>query len=295
MNRVVVFGIAVVDVTGYAIDRPNPGETVVGTGYAIAPGGKGLNQAVAAARAGASVEFVGSVGDDLFGEMLLATIDQEGVGRESLVVVDDGQTGVGLPVVTADGENSIVVVPGASGQIGANQYRWIETHAIPGTVFVSQLELPDDVVLPAIRAAAGSGATVILNPAPARAIESLVGFAHVLVPNEVEASVLTGTADAREAAEKLATTYPALDVVVTCGPAGAIYVADGTAVRVKADEVDAVDTVGAGDVFCGYLASELAMGSDLGEAVASAVGAATYSVQRTGAAESAPFRHGRPD
>lgn len=294
MNRVVVLGIAVVDVIGYASRRPNPGETLVGTGYSISAGGKGLNQAVAAARAGAEVSLVGSVGSDVFGEMLLETIDREGVDRSPLAVVDEDPTGVGLPVVTADGENSIVVVPGASSRIGETHYRWIDQHVTSGTLFVSQLELDDSVVRPAIRAASDRGATVILNPAPARGIESLFKHVDVLVPNAVEACILSGLGDPRDAARHLAASHPTVEVVVTCGSDGALYVANGALVHVEAEAVEAVDTVGAGDVFCGYLAAELASGSGLGDAVVSAVSAATYSVQRPGAAESAPHRHGGP-
>lgn len=288
-GRVVVVGTAVIDVIGYANHRPQPGETIVGTGYEIAAGGKGLNQAIAAARAGAPASLMAAVGADDFGARLRQTLEDEQVDLDAVYVRAEDQTGVGMPIVTEDGDNSIVVVPGASSAIGADHHAWMDGAVDAGTVFLSQLELPMDVVAPVLERAGGLGARVVLNPAPAADITDLLPFADVLVPNHVEAASLTGLDDPARAAAALATWRQGVEVVVTCGADGAVYVDDGDVVRLPAPVVDAVDTVGAGDVFCGYFAARLWRGAPLGAAVADAIRAASISVTRRGAATSAPF------
>lgn len=289
MSSVVVLGTAVVDVIGYTQRRPQPGETVVGADYEVAAGGKGLNQAVAAARAGASTCLVAAVGPDVFGTLLLDTIDGEDVDRSAVFVRPGSKTGVGLPVVSDDGENAIVVVPGASAQIDADHHRWLREHIVQGTYFVSQLELPVDVIRPAMDIASERGAIIVLNPAPARDVSGLIDLADVLVPNAIEAETITGHADPRRAAAELSSSS-GLDVVVTCGADGAVYAISGELGVVPTERVSAVDTVGAGDVFCGYLVADLASGVALEDAVHTAVRAATISVTRRGAAISAPYR-----
>jgi len=290
VSAVVIIGTAVVDVIGYARRRPVAGETFVGTDYEVAAGGKGLNQAIAAARAGAAVALVAAVGDDDFGARLTKTLTDESVDRSGVLVRGDRPTGVGLPIVTEDGDNSIVVVPGASSAIGADHQAWLRANVGPDSVFVSQLELPMDVVAPAMALAAEQGARVVLNPAPAADIGVLIPMTDVLVPNKVEAAALTGASDPAEAARRLASWKHGMDVIVTCGPDGAVFVVDGSVERIPAPDVDAVDTVGAGDVFCGYLVAALAAGVTMEDAVGEAVRAASISVTKRGAATSAPYR-----
>lgn len=285
-----MIGTAVVDVIGYARRRPAAGETLVGTGYEVAAGGKGLNQAIAAARAGAPAALIAAIGDDEFGSRLTKTLGDESVDRSGVLVRGDLPTGVGLPIVTEDGDNSIVVIPGASSAIGADHHAWLRANVGPGCVFVSQLELPMGVVAPALELAVEQGALVVLNPAPATDIAALIPMTDVLVPNNVEAAHLTGASDPVQAARRLSEWKHGMDVIVTCGPEGAVVVVDGSVERIPAPDVDAVDTVGAGDVFCGYLAAALAARVAIGDAVAEAVRAASMSVTRRGAATSAPFR-----
>ena len=287
---VVVIGTAVVDVIGYAERRPRAGETLVGTGYTVSAGGKGLNQAIAAARAGASAALMAAIGDDEFGARLSRTLAGEGVDPAAVMVRPELPTGVGLPIVTDDGDNSIVVVPGASSAIGIDHHDWLDANVGPRSIFVSQLELPLDVVAPALAAAVRRGATIMLNPAPAADIAALLPLTHVLVPNNVEAEALTGEVDPVEAAKRIASWKHGMDVIVTCGADGAVLVTGGVVERIPAPRVDAVDTVGAGDVFCGYLAAGLAGGVAILDAVVDAVQAASVSVTRRGAATSAPHR-----
>lgn len=289
VRDVVVVGTAVVDVIGYSAARPRTGETVVGRHYEIAAGGKGLNQAVAAARAGARTAFVGAVGEDAFGGRLLQLLSDEGVATDAVTVLSDQSTGVGLPVVADDADNSIVVVPGASASLDEEHMRRARSAVGEGSVFVSQLELSSDIVGPLLAMASEQGATVILNPAPAGPIEVLLEYVDVLVPNQPESEALTGLRDPSMAALDLVRRKDGLRVVVTCGAAGAVLAEGDDVTVVPAPVVEAIDTVGAGDVFCGYLAAALSDGRDLYAAVAVAVAAASVSVTRAGAAISAPF------
>lgn len=285
-----MIGTAVIDVIGYAHHRPQPGETLVGTGYEVAPGGKGLNQAIAAARAGAPSALMAAIGSDDFGSRLGRTLEEERVDVGAVMVRPKRPTGVGLPIVTENGDNSIVVVPGASSAIGPDHHAWMRAHVGPDSTFLSQLELPMEVVSRVLATAADQGARIVLNPAPAADISSVLSVTDLLVPNNLEAEALTGLSDPARAALALASWKEGLDVVVTCGAEGAVLVLDGAIEHLNAPAVDAIDTVGAGDVFCGYLAAGLAGGRPMDEAVAEAIRAASISVTRRGAAMSAPFK-----
>lgn len=288
-QRIVVIGTAVIDVIGYAERRPREGETLVGTGYEVAPGGKGLNQAVAAARAGAHSSLIAAIGNDDFGVTLQETLSENGVDTDAVLVRDEESTGVGLPIVTRTGANSIVVVPGASAAIGDDHHDWMNTRIDGDTVFLSQAELPSTVVKAAMVHASGLGARVVLNPAPAGDIGDMIEHVNLLVPNEHEAEDLTGISDPEAAGRELQRQKEGLEVVVTCGSRGALVLGkDGSARRVEAPRVTAIDTVGAGDVFCGYLVAMMATGNTLLESAEVAVRAASISVTRRGAAGSAP-------
>jgi ribokinase len=235
--------------------HPAPGETVVGGDRQELPGGKGANQAVAAARLGATVAFVGRVGDDDAGRRLREGLAAEGVDVTHVRVDPDAPTGMALIAVDGAGENTIVVSPGANARVGAADVEAARDVLAGAAVTLVQHEVPDDAVAAAI---AGAGGTVVLNPAPARPIAAPV---DVLVPNRGELEALAGCAgDPVELARSL---DAARAVVVTLGSEGAAVIEGSRVERIPAPRVDAVDTTGAGDAFCGALAQALDAGADL--------------------------------
>ena len=285
---VVVLGSANLDLV-YAVERiPSPGETVLASGQSRHPGGKGLNQAVAAARAGAGTGFVGALGDDDAGHGLLSTMVEAGID-DALVRQAPGPTGTALIVVQADGNNTIVVAPGANGTV--HELAEPERRAVAdATVAVTQLEIPLSVVAEAAAVAHGSATTFVLNAAPAQPLdEELLRLVDVLVVNEHEAGVLSGADPTGPvaAAERLLDRAKA--VVVTLGAEGAVVLTRSEAPRrLPAPTVAVVDTTGAGDTFTGVLAAGLAAGAALHEAAVRAVAAASISTQRHGAVPSIP-------
>ncbi|MFJ4108671.1 ribokinase [Oerskovia enterophila] len=297
-GRVVVVGSANVDLVVDVPRHPGGGETILGGDLRRSPGGKGANQAVAAARAGgADTSFVGALGRDESGELLLASLDRAGVGTD-LVERVEAPTGTALITVSPDGENAIVVAPGANShvRIGAAQ----ADRLAAADVVLAQLEIPLDVVL-AAAAARRPGAVLALNAAPSRDLpDEMWAALDLLVVNEHEALDLAGgpagPADPAGTAspdpvERLASVLlervPA--VVVTLGGAGCLVAQRGAApVRVPAPRVDAVDTTGAGDTFCGVLAAALAGGSTLVDAARTASFAGALAVTRPGAQDAVP-------
>lgn len=300
---------------------PAPGETILATGAASGPGGKGLNQAVAAARSGASTTFVGAVGDDEAGERLRGVLIDEGV-RAGLDV-SERPTGTAFVMVADDGENAIVVVAGANGDGAAITAEAASALASAGRddLVLAQLEVPLDAVLSAFRSAKERGATTVLNAAPSRPLsDDQLALVDVLIVNQhecldlagapvggaadaagaptvgvtdaagvsVEGAAVEGVADdaVADAARFLAARVGT--VVVTLGAAGALVLSAGEETRIPAFPVTAVDTTAAGDTFCGALASRLAAGDALAAAVPFASAAAALCVQRPGAAASAP-------
>ncbi|CAA9264198.1 MAG: Ribokinase [uncultured Blastococcus sp.] len=275
-----------------AVERlPGRGETVIGRSAALAPGGKGANQAAAAGRLGAGVQMVGRVGDDPAGERQLAALTDVGVDVTRVQRTPGVPTGSAtIPVEDGTGENLIVVVPGANGALtGAD----VDVEPVHRTdVLLLQLEVPMDTVHEA--AAATGATTVVLNPAPPRPLsDELLGLVDVLVPNEHELVQLAGAAAGnRTPAEvaALATRIFGPVVVVTLGARGALLVRhNGSPALLQAPPtVDPVDTTGAGDCFCGALAQALASGTDLPAAVAFAVTAAALSTTGPGARGALP-------
>ncbi|MEV1206432.1 ribokinase, partial [Microbispora rosea] len=249
-----VFGSANMDLVAYVAQAPKPGETITGREFRTIPGGKGANQAIAAARAGADVAFLGAVGDDAFGPGLRAALAEAGVDTAGLRVVP-GPSGVAHIVVQDGGDNSIIVVPGANGAVTGPAGRDAEVIARSGALLL-QLELPMDAVVAAARTsrAAASRAEVILTPAPAAPLPAeLLEAVDLIVPNEHEAAALTGRDDPGDALEALLDLVP--EAVVTLGVRGALYGSrDGTRLHEPAVPVRAVDTTAAGDTFAGALA-----------------------------------------
>lgn len=286
-GTVVVVGSANVD---HFIDVPHlpaEGVTIHGSAYRTGAGGKGLNQAVAAARQGAAVVMVGAVGDDHAGRGLLDLLDREGIDRTHVVVDTGRPTGVALITVAAGGANTIVVAAGANMGV-ATAPPPVMAHA---AVVLTQLEVPTETVIAALAAARTEGAIGILNPAPAPPAgalpEELIGLADILVPNESEAAALTGLADPAEAAAALVRAgWPV--VIVTVGAAGALLADRHGLTAFSSLVVDAIDTTAAGDAFCGTLAAALASGSAVTDALQRALAAGALATTAPGAVDSLP-------
>jgi len=293
MGRVIVAGSINMDVVATAERHPRIGETVAGTSVLYFPGGKGANQAVAAAKLGAGTMLVGRLGSDAFGEQLRAFLVAQGVDLG--LVRDTAGIPTGTAIVTlADADNTIVVVPGANGAVSVDDVR--SAPLASGDVAVSQFEIP----LPAISAfftrAQAAGAWTILNPAPMRNFDrGLLELVDVLVLNETELGLLAQTelhdtddpARFVEAAKSLQ-TRPDLTVCVTLGKRGVLALIDDQPFVGAGRPVKAVDTTGAGDCFVGALAAQLAESVPVRQAIGYANAAASICVQRMGAAPSMP-------
>jgi ribokinase len=290
---VVVVGSLNVDLVVRAPRLPAPGETLLGTASVTVPGGKGLNQAVASARHGTPTAMVGVVGADAYGDDLLTLATSEGIDVSAIGRAADDGTGVAHITVDDAGANCIVVVPRANRRVDAAHVATAEPlrHA---RVVLAQLEIPLDGVAAALAAGRAVGAITILNPAPAAPLPSdLLASCDLLVPNETEASRLTGIAtDTDDGARTAATALVeagAHTVVVTLGARGALWVArDGSAGVVRPFPVIARDTTAAGDAFCGVLAAALARAHRLDDALARAAAAGALAATRPGAVPSLP-------
>jgi len=290
--RIAVVGSINVDLVVRVDRRPAPGETVTGLGFDVFPGGKGANQAVAAARLGGSVRMVGRVGADTFAAVALEQLAASGVATDGVVADGAHGTGIASIVVDAAGENSIVVVPGANGAWAEADVARAAAVASWAQVVSLQLEVPFEVNVRVARAARQAGALVVLNPAPAPAGSlppGLFADVDVLTPNAREAAVLAGVpdGDAESAARRLQ-AMGAGSVVVTLGDQGALYLHKGAVGRVPAFPVRVVDTTAAGDAFNGALAVALARGSALPEAVRLGCAAGALAATRHGAQPSLP-------
>jgi len=278
-RRVIVVGSVNIDLVVTSQTLPAPGETVIGGRFGQHHGGKGGNQAVAAARLGAQTLFVGAVGNDDFGRSARAALEDERIDVAELRTLADQPTGVALILVDADGENSIAVASGANGAVTPDQVT-ASVSALapgPGDVVLVGHEVPTAAVAAALRTAGERGATTVLNPAPASGLDpETVALADVVTPNEGELATLQA---AGVSAER---------VLVSLGPEGAeLRTADGS-VRIPALPVDAVDAVGAGDTLNGALAASLAAGLTLEDAARRAVAAASLAVTKAGAREGMP-------
>ena len=293
MPEIIVVGSLHMDLVIKSDRMPLPGETIPGHGFQTIPGGKGANQAVAAARLGRQVAMAGRVGDDDFGRALVENLGLQGVDAGPVQVDGETATGIALIIVDQRGENSIVVAGGASLRVSPQDIdalAWLWPQA---RFLLLQFEVPLETVAYAMAVAARHGVRVILNPAPARAVSpQILSRADYLVPNEIEASMLTGVkvrdlVSAEEAAQKLV-GYGVPVVIVTMGDKGALAVTAEQTFHVPAWQVDAVDTTAAGDAFNGGLAAALVQGFPLKEAVRYATCAGTLATTRFGAQTSLP-------
>ena len=294
MGRVIVAGSINMDIVARALRFPRIGETVPGQDLAYFPGGKGANQAVAAARSGADTALIGRVGDDASGRELQAFLSGQRVDLSHVQTTEQAHSGTAI-ITVCDGDNTIVVVPGANGLVDASDVAAPTVQA--GDVLVSQLEIPTPTIAAFIRRGRTAGARTILNPAPASASgRDLLSLADIVVLNETELAFFTagdvGADDPPTQLIALARQMQQKDqiVCVTLGRRGAIALVGCDAVTIPGRAVTAVDTTGAGDCFVGALAARLADGAAIAAALDYANAAASICVQRIGAGPSMPTR-----
>jgi ribokinase len=289
-GRVVVVGSVNIDLVVTVERLPGPGETVIGGRYERHHGGKGANAAVAAARLGADVSFIGAVGRDAFGADAREALEAEGVHLSGLATLDE-PTGVALILVDRDGENSIAVAGGANSALDSVQVREaLKKLALgPNDVVLVGHEIRTGATHEALRLGRLAGATTILNPAPAAGLgRSTLELADVLTPNRGELEALAGPGKPAAVAKALLGTGAKRAALVSLGADGALLIVGRRSTIIKAPRVDAVDAVGAGDALNGSLAAGLAAGLDLAAAAQRAVIAASLAVTRAGAREGMP-------
>lgn len=292
--KILVIGSSNMDLVIQADHFPRPGETIIGGNFSMIPGGKGANQAVAAARLGGKVALVAQVGDDLFGQANLDNYQREGIDIANVERHPDVPTGVALISVDKSGENTIIVASGANAEMGINNLERASMLFEWADVVLLQLEIPLEVVTEAARMAKAQGKKVILNPAPARALPAeLLENVDIITPNETEAEFLTGisVSDISSAALAAARFNASgiQKVIITLGENGAFLAEGNIEEIIPTQRVKAMDTTAAGDTFNGALAVALGRGESMNAAVTFALKAATLSVQRLGAQSSIPY------
>lgn len=295
--KVTVLGSANVDLVIRTERLPNRGETLIGDAFDIFTGGKGFNQATAAARLGANVTFISRIGDDPFADILRSAIESENIDSQYVKTDPENGTGIATIVVQPDGENSIIVVPRANMHITPADINEAENNIANADVLMLQLETPIEASVRAAEIAKANGTIVMLDPAPARQLPpTLLSKVDILKPNRTEASVLlrrkVTTPETAIAAAKALQTKIANDglsaVVLTLGEQGLILCTPTQAFQVPAIKTDVVDTTGAGDAFCGALAATLANGNSIDNSVRFAVAAGAAAVSVLGATPSMP-------
>jgi ribokinase len=289
-----ILGIFVADTAYLAKRMPDVGETITGTGFSVGPGGKGSNQAVAAARAGAEVSFISKIGRDTFGEMALKTYAEAGV-RAKVVQMDDMPTGAAFIYVNDEnGDNAIIVYPGAAGTIDIADVEAARETIEQSLVFVTQLEQPAEAAQHALEIAHAAGVTTIFNPAPAeRFPEAIYPLCDYIVPNETETAALVGFAldtldDARRAGDGLL-AKGVRTALITLGGRGVLYHTADRSIHVPAiSSGTVIDTTGAGDAFVGGFSAALSRGFEPVEAVRFGCATAGIAVTRRGTAPAMP-------
>lgn len=295
-SKIIVVGSMNMDMVVKTSHIPQPGETVLGGSFFMNPGGKGANQAVAVARLGGDVTFIGKIGDDIFGKQSSQLFDEEGVDTNGILADDNSPSGIALITVDERGENSIVVAPGANAHLEPDDVEKVLDNYPDSKILLVQLEIPMPTVEHAARIARGRGMQVILNPAPANSlVPAMFNLIDIITPNVNEAEMLSGMQivdipSAKSAAESIH-AQGVNHVIITLGRQGAVLLEAGVFHHIPAPQVETVDTTAAGDVFNGALAVALSEGKALKDAVSFACRAASIAVTRMGAQSSIPFRN----
>lgn len=290
MAKVLVVGSINMDLVVRVPHSPRPGETVLGGDFETFPGGKGANQAVAAARMGGEVTMVGRVGTDNFGDTLIQGLIEDNIKTTYVIKDSDTPTGIAMVAVAADGENLIVVASGANYKVSETDVTNARDIMRDTDLLLLQLECPMEAVTAAVDLAKAYDIPVVLNPAPAQPLsQALLASVDVLTPNETELMMLAGVDNVSEAIEKVL-SWGTKNLVVTLGANGARVVSEGIDRHIPAHEITAVDTTAAGDAFNGALAVAYAEGKPLLEAVNYGMAAGALAATRRGAQPSLPTR-----
>lgn len=289
-KKILVIGSSNTDMTIKAARIPAPGETILGGDFKMGPGGKGANQAVAAARLGGNVTFVCKVGRDLFGENAVRGYEKEGIDT-SHILYSEKPSGVALIMVDSSGENVISVAPGANGDMTVEDIRSMRDIIISADYLILQLEIPVAAVLEAAKIAHNAGVYVILNPAPATKLpDEIFGYLSLITPNQTEAALMTGIKEDINAAMNKLSLMGVKNILFTLGSKGSAVWTGSEALIVPAQKVNAVDATAAGDTFCGALCVAMSEGLSLKDAAEFATKASALTVQKMGAQESIPYR-----
>ena len=295
MKKLCVLGSINVDHVIRVPYFPKAGETLTGYGYQIAYGGKGANQAVAAARVGANVSFIGAIGDDQIGQSMKQAFEQDGINTEAISMIENQSTGLAMIQVADSGENSIVIFAGANADLSESLVEQHKSHIEQADILLMQLESPLQAVTLATNFAKTAGVKVVLNPAPAQRLpESLLSQIDIITPNETEAEILTGIKVSDEQTATVAANHfhqlGIETVLITLGSKGVYYSEKGQGEIIPGFRVKAVDTTAAGDTFNGAFVTALLEGKSAKEAIRFAHAAAAISVTRMGAQMAIPRR-----
>ena len=293
--KVVVVGSLNMDLVTRVREHPQIGETIFASGQEYLPGGKGANQAIACSRFGAPVHMVGRIGDDAFGRQLLELQTHEKIDVSRIRVVDCVPSGVAVITLAEDSSNSIIVNAGANAQWEEGAFEDLDLSS--SDILLTQLEVPENVVMVALKKAREAGAMCVLNPSPIEHFrQEMIGLLDLLILNEIELEKITGIESVTndtgwiEAASTQIAEQGCPLIVTTRGRHGVCVWADGRSQQLDGHTVDAVDTTGAGDCFAGVLTAELLAGKDLVSAATVANHAASFSVTQKGASTSMPTR-----
>ena len=295
MSDISVLGIFVADISFSGPKIPAVGETILGNKYNVGPGGKGCNQAVAIARLGGKVNFISKIGKDAYGKLALETLKKNNINTENIIQDEKLQTGVaGILVDKQSGKNAINVIVGAPNSLKISEINNQINLIKRSKIFLTQLEIPKDVILHCLKTAKENGCLTILNPAPASEIsKEFYSYIDYFTPNETEAEFYTGIKitnekEAKQAANKL-TNLGIKKIIITLGEKGLFYSDGQEEIHLKANSVKAIDTTGAGDAFNGALAFSLSKGKPIKACLELANKAAGLSTTKLGAGDAMPF------
>lgn len=294
-KKIVVIGSSNTDMVIKSDRLPKPGETILGGNFLMNHGGKGANQAVAAARLGGNVTFVCKIGNDIFGNETIEMFHREKIDTTYVGITSKEPSGVALINVDKKGENCIVVASGANNTLSIEDIRNAESAIKQASIVIMQLETPIESAIYAAQVAKKNGITVILNPAPARQLpDDLLANVDILIPNVTEAELISGMQITDDESAKEVIRYISSKgiktVIITMGAKGALACENGEFIHIPAFKVEAIDTTAAGDTFCGGLCVALCEGKSLKEAIVFASKASSISVTRMGAQVSIPMR-----